>query len=231
MRCNRQMIGVVVVLLSASTLHARPAIVAAGTPNAEIIIATSPVRAVELAAGDLQAYVAKMTGATLPIRTAPGDAAVRVYVGRSPYTDTLGIEGDRLRHGAFRMVSGPDYLVLIGRDRPFQPPPFTPQGRNDYARAQQEWQAATGEPWGLPYAGIFKGYNDALDIWEKDERGSYNAVVHFLRGLGVRWYMPHELGEIVPTRHTIELPDVDETVVPDFPIRWPHQYQRLFVGR
>ncbi|MCA1809527.1 MAG: DUF4838 domain-containing protein, partial [Lentisphaerae bacterium] len=179
----------------------------------------------------LQVYIAKMTGATLPIRTEHGEADVRIYVGQSRYTDALGIHGGDLRHGAFRRVSGPQHLVLIGRDRPYQPPPFSARDRNDLDRAQQAWQAATGEPWGLPYGSLYKGYNEELGIWEKDERGSYNAVIHFLRGLGVRWYMPHELGEVVPRRDTIELPEVDETVSPDFPVRWPHQYQRIFGGR
>lgn len=229
-RCAFHFAGCILYLLTLS-LYAGPPIVEDGRPNAEIIISANAVRAVELAAGDLQAYVASMSGATLPIRTVHGNANVRLYVGRSQYTDELGIDGTHLRHGAFRMVSGPDYLVLIGSDRPYQPPPFSARDRNDRERAQKEWQAATGDPWGLPYGRLYKGYNEELDIWEKDERGSFNAVVHFLRGLGVRWYMPHELGEIVPTRSTIELPAVDETVEPDFPVRWPHQYQRIFAGR
>ena len=37
--------------------------------------------------------------------------------------------------------------------------------------------------------------------------------------LGVRWYAPGELGEVLPALKTIPLPTVDETVRPDFPIR------------
>lgn len=50
-------------------------------------------------------------------------------------------------------------------------------------------------------------------------RGSFNAVRGFLMKLGVRWYMPCELGEVVPKMKSITLPKIDETVKPDFEMR------------
>ncbi len=58
-----------------------------------------------------------------------------------------------------------------------------------------------------------------VHVWTYDERGSFNAVCGFLRSLGVRWYMPGEIGEIVPQSASIELPTIDQTVRPDFPMR------------
>ena len=58
-----------------------------------------------------------------------------------------------------------------------------------------------------------------MNAWTYDERGSFNAVCGFLRGLGVRWYMPGEIGEIIPDKDTIILPKIDKTVHPDFPMR------------
>ena len=55
-----------------------------------------------------------------------------------------------------------------------------------------------------------------MQLWGYDERGSFNAVCGFLHALGVRWYMPGEFGEVVPTLKTIPLPKIDETVRPDF---------------
>jgi hypothetical protein len=55
--------------------------------------------------------------------------------------------------------------------------------------------------------------------WQDDRRGSLNAVHDYLRGLGVRWFMPGELGEVVPRRDSIPLPKVDKTVRPDFAMR------------
>jgi len=50
-------------------------------------------------------------------------------------------------------------------------------------------------------------------------RGSLNAVCGFLMKLGVRWYLPGELGEVVPKMKSITLPKIDETVKPDFEMR------------
>src|SRR6185503_10580747 len=43
---------------------------------------------------------------------------------------------------------------------------------------------------------------------ESDLATSY-AIYELLDRLGCRWYMPSELGEVVPTQKTIELADVD----------------------
>ena len=66
---------------------------------------------------------------------------------------------------------------------------------------------------------IYKDYNKHLDIWSYDHRGSLNAVYAFLRELGVRWYMPGELGEIVPQSRDIALPEIDRTVTPAYEVR------------
>ena len=58
-----------------------------------------------------------------------------------------------------------------------------------------------------------------MHVWTYDERGSYNAVCGYLRDIGVRWYMPGEIGEILPKMSSIRLPKVDKTVRPDFPMR------------
>ena len=60
---------------------------------------------------------------------------------------------------------------------------------------------------------------DGEIFWGMDERGSYNAVCGFLRRLGARWYLPGELGEVLPDMPTIPLPKIDETAKPDFEIR------------
>ena len=60
------------------------------------------------------------------------------------------------------------------------------------------------------------GKIEPLESWGFDERGSFNAVRGFLHSLGVRWYLPGELGEVVPTLKSIPLPKIDETVRPDF---------------
>ena len=55
--------------------------------------------------------------------------------------------------------------------------------------------------------------------WKYDQGGSLNAVYKVLRGLGVRWYMPGDLGEVIPKMKTIDIQSVKLTEKPDFAMR------------
>ena len=211
-----------------------------GKPRAEIVIAGKSPRTVKLAAEELRTYLKKISGATLNIVTRPtGNVPVKVYVGNSPYTDRLGIVADGLTDGAYRMVSGPDWLALIGHDSDFTPREPWARSNTDYKRRMlAEWDKVTGDAkWACAggsrmyknYTGRARNFgkpksqwvrpSGKTEVWAFDERGSFNAVCGFLRGLGVRWYMPGEIGEVVPTMATIALPKINETVRPDFPVR------------
>ncbi len=224
-------------LLPAISL-AEPFIVENGQPNAEIIIAEDPPRTVHLAARDLQVYLEKITGAKLEIATKPSGQAIKIYVGESAHTKKLGIATDELKHGAYRIVSGEDWLVLIGQDSDFTPIEPWPKSYDDIrsGKMQAEWDKITGAQWGYPHSQLPKHYparkdvfgtpdevkTDAegnVNVWTYDERGSFNAVCGFLRDLGVRWYMPGEIGEILPETNSIALPKIDKTVHLDFPMR------------
>ena len=231
-------------------------IVKDGKPKAEIVIAQERPRMVSLAALELQYYLEMISGARLPIVTRPGEAApVKIHVGESELTARLvGVTDEVLKYGAFRMVSGADYLVLFGHDFNYVPPEPWPRHRPDMDRAQAEWDKVIAEPaetkWGYPFRTLFKGFwsprnydelfaerygadNKAFwnpqnlkwsrghgpGFWVSDEGGSLNAVYEFLRTLGARWYMPGELGEVIPEKKTIPLPQLDKTVRPDFAVR------------
>ena len=162
-----------------------------GRSRAEIIISEQPPRTVKLAANELQNYVKKITGALVPIKTAPSDAqTLQIYVGRSPHTDRLKVSDEGLKYGAFRMESGPNYLILLGQDRDFVLPKFYLSTPSDMPQLLKEWDAATGEQWGFATGNLYKEYHSELKIWNRDEHGSLNAVYEFLRLHGVRWYLP-----------------------------------------
>ena len=55
----------------AQTDSAGPFLAKDGQPQSEIVISEEPARMAKLAAEELQAYVEKITGAKLPISTAP----------------------------------------------------------------------------------------------------------------------------------------------------------------
>ena len=225
------LVGAVLLLgvLSSSVALGEAFIVKDGKAQAEIVVSAKPARMAKLAAEELRDYVEKITGARLPIVTEPTAAVpVKVYVGKSNYTDQLNIIDEGLDHGAFRMVSGDRWLALVGHDSDYTPPnPFS-VGHGDWQRMLKEWDGLTGETWGNPRYHLFKQRNQALGVWEQDERGSLNAVHEFLRQQGVRWYLPGPLGEVVPKKPSLEVPAVDKTVRPDFALRSFFQYNNLF---
>jgi hypothetical protein len=233
-----------------------------GKAYAESIISEFPARSTRLAASELQTYVAKISGGRLPIRAVPSvDVPVQIYVGESPHAAKLGVNADRLEHGAYRIASGEKWLALIGDDTDFTPKePWARRNSERGAKLQSEWGKASGLPFGVPNGGLYK-YRERMPaalakeereyLWLFDERGSFNAVCGYLRSLGVRWYLPGELGEVVPKMKSIPLPRrsfngkpkateqtpvrkadasglplneylFDETVKPDFEVRKTH---------
>ncbi|MEZ6090459.1 MAG: DUF4838 domain-containing protein [Pirellulaceae bacterium] len=216
------------------TLHAAGRfIVEDGQARAEIVIAENPTRMQRVAAHEFRRNVAKISGATLPIVTSPSQRAVKIFIGASPENP---VTADGLKYGAYRIATGTDWMALIGDDSEFTPiEPFA-KSNSDIPRAQAEWEKIVGAPYGMPSRGLYKNRlrlpgdtgkpdgavtapKETLEVWGLDERGSFNAVCGYLRSLGARWYLPGELGEVLPSMKTIPLPQIDETVQPDFPLR------------
>ena len=229
-------------LLTPFTSSPAASLVENGRPLSEIVITEGAMRPVRLAAQELQDHLKKITGAHVPIVTVPSAQATvaKIYVGRSAHTDRLKISTEGLKDGAYRIASGDGWLALVGQDTEFTP--IAPYARNNAdvsnGKLQADWDKLTGELWGVPHPGLYKnrlrlpgitGVPDAqraslakdatMENWTFDERGSYNAVCGYLMNLGVRWYAPGEIGEVIPTLQTLPLPQVNETVQPDFPLR------------
>ncbi|MFT7514512.1 MAG: hypothetical protein ACI9QL_003734 [Candidatus Omnitrophota bacterium] len=224
-----------------------------GKPNAQIIIVSkNRSRMTTLAALELRRGIEKMSGARLPIVTSASESQqVKIYVGKSPETEKLGIKDEGLAYGAYRMVSGPDWMVLLGKDIDFDSNKYPgPLSRNDEG-AKLKWDKAvkdsglTDSEWESPFKSLFKrfwapknfetvlnqhygerafalwmsGGNEVKGFWEFDQSGSLNAVYEFLRTQGVRWFMPGDLGEILPKTNAIQVGPVNKTVKPDYPVR------------
>lgn len=195
----------VLTILIPTTAAAESLIVEEGEPRAEIIIAKEPTRTQQLAADELRDHIEKISGAALDVRTSPSDHTLRIYVGRSTHTDRLGIDTKGLANGAYRIVSGRDWIALIGDDADFQPHDLHARDIADRARVRAEWDRLTGGRWALPIDKTDRRRHAETGWWQDDKRGSLNAVYHFLRELGVRWFMPGELGEVVPKMASIPL--------------------------
>ena len=183
------------------------AIVKDGEVRAEIVISDTAPRSTRLAAAELQTYLEKISGAQLPIGNEPSaDPSIKIYVGESCHLEKLGVTAAGLMHGAYRIVSGDRWLALVGDDTDFVP--IEPWAKNNSGRVeklQSEWEKASGLSLGVPNGGLYKfrqlmpasvAKENREYLWQFDERGSLNAVCGYLRSLGVRWYLPGELGEV-----------------------------------
>ncbi|MHC4871251.1 MAG: DUF4838 domain-containing protein [Planctomycetota bacterium] len=207
-------------LITAAVNAGEQFVVKEGKAAAEIVVAEKPLRMVAKAAEELQKYIKKISGAEFTIVSKPtSDELVKIYIGNSSFTDELGITDKDLKHGAFRIISGDRYLVLLGHDFDFEPKEPWASKHNDRKRALKDWDKITGSFYGNPMNSLFRKFHKESRLWFNDGAGSFNAVCEYLRTLGVRWYMPGELGEVVPQMQTIALPALKKTVVADYPLR------------
>lgn len=220
---QRMILGLVVALCVALNLAAAdtaPLIVKDGVSNAEIVISPQPARTVRLAAEELQLYVKKITGAELPILDHPsGNPVIKLYLGESDYTKELGLLDTDFSADSYRLVSGTDYLAIVGDDKEVETYQPFPRNGNDKERAQADWDDISGGLWAFIGALQERFYNKHVDVAMSDGKGTLNGAYDFLRLLGVRWYFPGEFGECVPQQASIALPVVDRSVTPDFSMR------------
>src|SRR5690606_1428259 len=78
-------------LLCSSLAYGQTLLVEKGEPRAEIVVAADPPRTTLLAAKELQTYLARISGAILPIVSDASDGRSQVYVGASQHTQRLGL--------------------------------------------------------------------------------------------------------------------------------------------
>ena len=173
-----------------------------GKPQSVIIIDKQAPDSVRHAARELQEHVAKASGANLPIQDSTENLApqtIGIYLGETKAAKTLGVEFANLKSDAFRIIAKDHFLVIAGRD--YRGPPVF----------------GLRNPWQLNEV-----YNSKLKLGAFGEAGTLNGVYHFLEQYcGVRWYMPGDLGTVVPRQPTIRVPVMDETIAPDYEYRYP----------
>lgn len=214
---------------------AKQCLVENGVSRAQIIIAPYAPATVRLAARELRTAIWKMSRAILPVRiTVDNNIPFTVYVGKSRYTDTLGISSDGCRDGGYKMVSGDNYLVLIGDDKEYTvrgPHSKHWASERDSPYLYQKWYDLTDATWNNEYISLLsRNYEPEWELWEGDGRGSFNAVNDFLYNQGIRWYYPGSIGEVIPEKQNICFDGVCKTVNPDFMIRDFYIFYMSFFG-
>ena len=161
-----------------------------GRPAATIVIAEDAQASIKLAASELQEYVARISGAKLPLVTdAESVSGPRILLGKSRFTEALKLDVPtgftrELKEEGFLIRTVGNDLVLIGND--------------------------TG-----PHVATHKFLPDQKYLYT----GSLYAVYELLEKLGCRWYYPGPFGEIVPSLKNVSIEAMNKTVHPSFPVR------------
>ncbi len=140
-------------LLSVIALSAHAAdqfIVENGEPKAVIVISETPTRMQRVAAEEFRLQIEKISGARLPIVTQSVAGKVKIYVGASAENPS---KADGLEHGAYRIVSGENWLALIGDDTDFVPAEPWTKNNGGRRKLQPRWEEASGLPYGVPNGG------------------------------------------------------------------------------
>lgn len=149
-----------------------------GQARATIVLASEPSSSAQLAAFELQHYIQKMSGARLPIVHEPHEVVGnRVLIGETKATRELGYSNGSFVQTEYLIEVTADTLILTGRD--------------------------VGDTRSVDYAGDLKEFTRFAQL----PLGSCHAVHTFLENvLGLRWYLPSELGEVVPDTKTVRVP-------------------------
>lgn len=226
---TRQLFLFVFILLISSCKTTKNSRLAA-SGNTQILIDKNAPSMVWLAAIELQEYWLKLVGEDIAIDYKKSKQASQfLYIGKSQYTRDIADKNRQfIGKGGIILLSVDDGLVLLGDDTPYVPKEPYGKQRRDKEHVLKRWDNITEAVYDNPYTSLFKAYSKDLDIWESDGKGSLQAVYHFLKGNGVRWYMPGPIGEHVPEVSELNLSDYDEEVLPDFALRQLGFYSRRF---
>ena len=172
------------------------AIVEDGRPRATIVIAKEPIDSVKFAAEELRHYVERMSGATLSIADdTTEEKGPTILIGASKLTDALQLNtpsgfSKALNHEGYVLKTfGNRVLALVGND---------------------------GGPT-CKEAGCAGPVRGAL--FERGYAGSLFSTYDLLERLGCRWFMPGEIGEVVPREKTLRIRELDVLEKPKCPIR------------
>jgi len=142
------------------------------------------------AAEELQKYCFQSLGVKLPIVNAsPSIPKPAFVIGKNAITDMLGLDISKLPKEGFYLKTTDDYIIIAGDDHPL----FTyKEMKEGYWHPKYDRDAAT-------------------------RVGTVFGVYTFLkRVIGVNWYFPGPLGEVIPQQKRLKLPPMDFTIGPSF---------------
>ena len=186
---------------------------ATGEPIRAIVVPDNPEAVARFAADELARYLKESVNVILPIlaESAANIPTPAFLVGASRHTEALGLDTKQLKPEGFFLKTTDKYVVIAGDDYP----KFTAEMlRNgyDHPRATLE-MIRNGQ------------YRPVLQREAGTRVGTIFGVYTFLRKtVGVDWFFPGPLGEVVPKQERLVVGSMDRTVAPSF------EQRRIWIG-
>ena len=170
-----------------------------GSPYREIVVAENAPATVKLAATQLQEFIRRRCGTELPLVAESSGEGPAILVGDSPALTRQGLSATEFAPEGYAMKTGNGYLALYGRD--YDGPPIV--------GLRNPWRA-------------IEVYSPELQLGAFGEAGTFTAASEFLQQVcGVRFYLPGELGTVVPPEGDVWVPELDIVSAPQVSYRYP----------
>jgi hypothetical protein len=191
-----------------------------GEAVAEIVILENSAQGIKTAAEELQRRLKEMSGAKLEIVTKVSpDVKNQVYVGESEYTRKLGVKTDDIKFDGFKIIADKNYVVLAGKDIYHSAKSFTTFADLSRVALQAAWEKFCGHKWRGPLFYVNGDFSKECGFHMNDGTGTLYAVYEMLEQLGMRWYMPTEIGIVIPKLQNISVDAQNLKKEPEFPQR------------
>ena len=170
-----------------------------GKAFSAIVVPGQCAGSVRYAAQELAKYLEKSCGAKLPVVIEGTPVTTpAIYLGETNFAQRNKVDFNRFVPDEFVMKNTPEGLIIGGKD--YNGPPIT-GFLHPFTIAQM--------------------YSPKLDVGMFGGQGTLFGVYRFLENYaGIRWYMPNEIGEVIPPHETINVDDVNQRIAPAFEYRY-----------
>ncbi|MBK8502209.1 MAG: DUF4838 domain-containing protein [Saprospiraceae bacterium] len=209
-----------------------PKIDRAEEQNIVIVIDGNASGTIRIAAEELQYYLKALYRWEVPVvHQTTKEYDFIYYIGESESTRKLEIYADNLKDDSYRVYGNGQFIMLVGNDTEYEPKEPYALSNSEVEDVDRKWNEFAKHDWQNPLRSTYRHYSKGLDVWEFDHCGSLQAVYGYLRRLGVRWYMPGAIGEVLPEEVINPKLDIDTSVTPAYPLRNQyHLYKSFFMA-
>ena len=166
-----------------------PKVVELTAANTEVVVAQGAPEIVRFAAAEMTNFLSQAFGTAVPVVDGPTEGRIPIFLGTNDWSRSAGLAPARLPRDGFETV------VVVG-----ERPAVYLAGCDDASYVRRALRS---------------------NVWRQHyQRGTYFAAIDFLeRYVGCRFYVPGELGTLVPRRASVRVPVGRRKTVPAMSIR------------